>query len=619
MVTNGSFKPYHFRGWSVDQTGFIAGGHSNFLIKDGVPNPARLVEPLAASDDTGSAMIEKLAEIISRNTSLTPQVNPFNLKIAHRIDLLPTISTISDQTVFGRTILGFGAPVLGPLAFVVDDLQSLPEHLTVIATSDNQSMIEDQDLLISGTGRTRFISVADIGHVGTRANITLTVTNGRRATASSTFTITSFSGNSVLVDNRSAGFSSTGIWQESPSIDEFSGSSFVSESHSDATATFTPVISVPGDYEVLVWWSKALSNGNSAIRSSNVQYTINHNQTSQAVILDQRARSGEWVSLGTYTFLGDDGENVTLGGFSDRSLNIMSADAIAFVATGSASFLDDVIVDELDVGFRRSDGWAESGVENEFRDRSLYTYSPTASASWTPQLRRAGFYEVFLWLSRETDRGTIVDRASSVVYEVKHGSLITRFVVDQNVTETGTWTVLGTLEFDGMGDESVTLLPGSAHFATGSVGADAIRFSPQDQLTTIDSIVDNLDENFNTTGSWVESAALDEYNSSSVYSTNAEDRARWEFPKIIPGTYEVFVWYSAALPGGRAIRRNEQTRYFVESRGKKALVVIDQNEFSGEWVSLGEFEFDGNGNEGILLQSSGRSTSADAARFIRSN
>jgi hypothetical protein len=542
-------------------------------------------------------------------------VSSFDLIV--QAGLKPTITKIPDQTVFGRTILGFGAPVVGPLAFTVSDLNFLPQSLVVSASSDNPSMIENQDILISGTGSIRSVSITDIGQIGAAANITITVTDRDGLSESTSFTVTSFARNAILVDNLSPGFSLTGNWRESDALDEFLGSSFVTEATSDSLATFTPILPNPGDYHILVWWAKGLPNGVSAFLQFAAEYEIFSSSGVSSVRLDQRDQSGQWVDLGVYAFSGSGDEGVSVGPIGDGTLHFVNADAVVFVPAGSAGLIDDVVVDDMDSEFESSEGWSESGVENEFRGQSLFTFSPQASASWTPKLTRAGNYEVFLWSSRQAREGFLVRRASSVVYEINHRLQKTRVVVDQNDLESGKWTLLGSFRFDAAGSESVTLLPGSANYNSGSVGADAIRFSPQNLVTVLDLTVDNLDEGFEATGSWRESGSLDEFNSSSIYSTNVGDRAKWTFPLTNPGVFQVFVWYTGALSDGKVIRRNDQARYFVEHAGRKSLVTVDQNEGMGEWVPLGEFEFHGSADEGVSVSASGRSTSADAVRFIK--
>ena len=555
--------------------------------------------------------------LVSRNGLINAQIDAVSLEIIHRVVSQPAISPIPDQVVFGRTVLGFGAPVVGPLPFTIRDLHGRIGPVAVSATSDNSSMVEDQDLLVTGSGSQWFISVTDIGQVGSTAEITVDVMDANGKRASTKFTVTSVSGAAIIVDNRSSGFSSTGEWRESAVIDEFSGSSLVSQAIGNSTATFAPELPQAGDYQVLAWWANALPDGRQAARGHDAIYVIAHGMGSDVVRRDQNRNSGQWVELGTYYFSGQEGEGVTVGGRSDGDFQIVSADAIAFVAAGEAALAGDVIVDDSDPGFSATGGWGESGVENEFRGQSLFSYSPEATATWTPNLPQAGEYKVFLWVSRQAREGVMVSRSSSVVYEVQHGNQATRVVVDQNAITSGAWTLLGRFRFDAEGAESVVLLPGSAAYGQGSVSADAFRFSPSNLNTALDVVVDNLDTEFEFFGDWRESSALDEFAGSSVYSTTLGDWACWRLPVAVPGTYQVYVWYSGALSNGRSIRRNSAARYFVQHEGRQSLVEVDQNERTGQWVSLGEFPFAGLENEGVSLQASSLSTSVDAVRFIK--
>ena len=68
----------------------------------------------------------------------------------------PSISSISDQTVFGGGILG-------PLPFTISDTQTNAELLSVTASSSDQTTISNSDLLISGSGANRSILIANVG------------------------------------------------------------------------------------------------------------------------------------------------------------------------------------------------------------------------------------------------------------------------------------------------------------------------------------------------------------------------------------------------------------------------------------------------------------------------
>jgi hypothetical protein len=535
------------------------------------------------------------------------QLDNISLDITRRrSNTNPVISAIPDQTVFG-------ASVIGPISFTVSDIQTSPSELRVTASSSNRNLIENQNILLSGAGTNRSLLITNIARTGTFAEITVSVFDLTGAVTSTTFSVTSFSGPSILVDDLDEGFSTTGPWQQSAATDEFKGSSLVSLS-GGGTATFNPGILTPGDYRVFAWWAGTLPGGRRALRSPAAQYVVNHNDASDSARIDQAAVSGEWVELGKFSFSGTGDETVTLSGTEGGAV---SADAVAFVEASTTGNIGDIVIDNLDIGFSASTGWSESGVVKEFSDSSLSSFSPLATASWTPSLPAAGNYNIFVWLSRETRGGRSIPRAENAEYEISHSGRTTVVAVDQNGAESGNWTLLGTFAFDGGGVEKITLLAGSANYSTGSIGADAMRFSPIASSQSVDLIVDNLDAGFAVAGVWEESAALDEFNGSSVYSQDFNGIVKWNFPGTATGQYQVFVWNSARLAGGRVIPRNNAARYLIQSSGRSSLVILDQNADTGKWVSIGEFNFSGTGGESVSLVSLGTSTVADAVRFVK--
>jgi hypothetical protein len=58
------------------------------------------------------------------------------------------------------------------------------------------------------------------------------------------------------------------------------------------------------------------------------QYTINHANDSETVLIDQGINGGDWASLGRFEFAGNTTENVTL---TDNANFWVAADAVRFV------------------------------------------------------------------------------------------------------------------------------------------------------------------------------------------------------------------------------------------------------------------------------------------------
>ncbi|MDA7867280.1 hypothetical protein N9B57_05010, partial [Verrucomicrobia bacterium] len=521
----------------------------------------------------------------------------------------PTISPLANQTLFGTS-------TLGPMEFRVDDDQTAASLLTVRANSNNPTVVLDQNILLGGTGTIRTMIITGINGFGDSANINISATDSSGKTGLSSFSLTAFSESSLVVDNLDAEFSRIGTWQESAAVDEYAESSLFT-SMSGSAAIFEPRQLEPGNYKILAWWAGTQSNGQSILRSPRADYEISHAGEKDTILMNQSVDGGQWVELGTFRFDGLGNENVTLSIPSGSSSLPVSADAIAFVPVAGGGSLRDIIVDNLDPGFIALGDWDESGSTDEFMSSSLATFSPEDSAIWSPSLSTAGNYDVFYWNARSTRDGRKIARAPGVKYAISHAGSLTTVILNQNSAKSGTWNPMGTYFFDASGGENVVLLATSASYETGSAGADAFRFVLRNSGSAVDVIIDNLDPEFTVEGLWSESAAIDEFGGSSVYTLSTDGAAIWSLQNEAPGIYQVFIWNSGKLSGDRRIARNTNASYTIVHSGGSSVVAIDQNQQTGQWVPLGQFEFQGDGTEKISVKSGGNSTVADAVRLVK--
>lgn len=94
----------------------------------------------------------------------------------------PTISAIADQSLIVDQ-------ALAAVGFTVGDDVTAAGDLTVTAESDNQSVVDDGDITLGGTGANRTIALTPVTGAEGTATITVTVDDGT-ATTSTTFDVT---------------------------------------------------------------------------------------------------------------------------------------------------------------------------------------------------------------------------------------------------------------------------------------------------------------------------------------------------------------------------------------------------------------------------------------------
>lgn len=121
---------------------------------------------------------------------------------------VPTISPIADQAIVEDSSTG-------PLAFVVNDIETAAGALIVTATSNDQTLVPDANIVLGGAGANRTISVTPVANQnGGPATITVSVFDGI-VTTQTTFDVTvaavndaptiSAIGDQVVLEDRSTG------------------------------------------------------------------------------------------------------------------------------------------------------------------------------------------------------------------------------------------------------------------------------------------------------------------------------------------------------------------------------------------------------------------------------
>jgi len=264
-----------------------------------------------------------------------------------------------------------------------------------------------------------------------------------------------------IVDNTDA--ATTGTWGESSSTPGYYGTNYLYSpgvtGEPTATCTWTPDLPSAGAYKVYARWTSWTN------RATNAQYIIRHSGTDFITPQDQTQKGGTWVLLGSFDFDGNGEEYVTLTNVAD---NIVIADAVRFEELVP-------IVDNTDAEITGTWG-ASSSTAGYYGTNYLYsqgvTGEPTATCTWTPDQLTPGTYTVY---ARWTSWG---NRATNAQYSIHHSGLDTVAPPQNQTINGGIWVSLGSFDFDGSGEEYVTL----TNVADNIVIADAIKIGEFDTV-----------------------------------------------------------------------------------------------------------------------------------------
>ena len=185
----------------------------------------------------------------------------------------------------------------------------------------------------------------------------------------------------------------------------------------------------------------------------------------------------------------------------------------------------------------------------------------------------------------------------------------------------GTFSYVSSTNYNGTDSFTYTIADPHGCVSTATV---TLTVSPSVQtpppVQTDEVTVDNKSAGFTTTGTWKESAAIDEYNGSSVHSNIVGSTARWTPTLPSGGKYDVYVWYSAVKSKYSMFDRDSAADYTVRHTNGTSTVTLDQDKTSGQWVLLGTYDF-ASGTAGYVQlvrdSNNGVATSADAVKFVR--
>ena len=153
---------------------------ANIVFGGSDSNRSVTITPSAGQSGTANITIQVSDGITSTYGYFSLTVTPGGSKPPPNTP--PSISVIPDQTIGQDS-------TIGPIPFVIGDAESLAGSLTVSALSDNQVLVPDANILLSGTDANRAISLTPAAASSGVAHITVVVSDGM-ASNSATFALT---------------------------------------------------------------------------------------------------------------------------------------------------------------------------------------------------------------------------------------------------------------------------------------------------------------------------------------------------------------------------------------------------------------------------------------------
>jgi len=327
-------------------------------------------------------------------------------------------------------------------------------------------------------------------------------------------------GSDIIVDNGDAGYAETGDWYDSAGTNYYGTRSRYTNTDGSA-ATWTPVLSEGGLYNVYAWWTTA------GTRDSSATYCI-HNHSDHFI---DATKGGN----GSMSYSVSGGADVFMDTGTIR-LPVETGDSVTFNFTPDEGYIIDYVV---------VDGEILTGFEGE-SGQHTYTF---------PSMAMNRTFEVSFSVGEEN---------------------ITCIPVDQQASGFS-WTYLGRFRFPGGTGAYVTL----TNEGNGTVSHDAVKFSPVDGGSDI--IVDDLDPEsvFSHTGSnndWETRVESQCYNGNYHFTSYAGAGVTIRPDLPAAGEYEIWVRWRSWNTRDRAAQycvHNHMGRIIIATAGPNGILETD--------------------------------------------
>jgi hypothetical protein len=302
----------------------------------------------------------------------------------------------------------------------------------------------------------------------------------------------------------------------------------------------------------------------------------------------------------------------------------------------------EIIVDDGDAGFSATAGWTvttsnwsrsctgNNGDARWTMSRRVGYTDDSDSATWTPNLPQAGYYEVYVYFPGINNGANDTTQAKYVIQNALNAT--TQIVSQRN--NWCNWMYLGTYLFNAGTGGYVRLGDYTGDNPQNAITADAVKFvykPPTSPVTEV--VIDDGDTGFSSSGGWTTvtsnwSRSCTGNNgdarwtrSRQVGFTDIVDYAKWQPNLPQDGDYEVWVYFPGINNG---LNDTMQAKYVVQSRWNTTPVVVSQRNNWCGWIKLGTYYFV-SGNSGYVYlgdytgDNPQNAITADAVKFVLTN
>ena len=375
----------------------------------------------------------------------------------------------------------------------------------------------------------------------------------------------------IIIDNTDVGFSKEGKWNTSTSRSGYYGENYFSAAGSmggsGATATWTPDIETAGYYNIYVQHPQG---GNDSSVGDNVPYQITHAAGDTIVRKNQRTSGGGWEFLACERFAQGNAGSVTLT-LDDETGGAVMADAVKFVLVMPDSEIESIVVDNDEAVFVDSQ-WTRSTYREGYYGEDYRSIAQdtaedytTAAATWTPEIKNSGYYNVYVQHPGGSGDSSISD---NVPYRIKHA--LGENVVRLNQREKGQggkWRKIGTFRFE-PGSEGYIQISFDGVENNKAIMADAVKLERINDISAEDSSFEQI----GTAWERVESQGASGGSYSTVQSGDNGSRLSYSFYVTAGGGYRLRFYKPAGLD--------------VSGMSREMTVQIDNDSYTVDLTSL---------------------------------